>query len=70
MGLKPSHFIKLKTREKATGTRTKMRNPAKLGRIKDIPTKVLRIFNGITRFFPFAMAFSLLNYIDRKLLSH
>jgi hypothetical protein len=46
MGLKPSHFIKLKTREKATGTRTKIKNPAKLGRIKDIPTRVLRIFNG------------------------
>jgi hypothetical protein len=40
MALNPSQFIKLKIREKHTGISTKIKNPAKLGSIKDIPTNV------------------------------
>jgi hypothetical protein len=45
MGLKPSHFITLRTREKITGINTNMRNPAKLGRIKEKPTNVFLAVN-------------------------
>jgi hypothetical protein len=38
--LKPSQFIKLRIKEKNTGISTKIKNPIKLGSIKDIPTKV------------------------------
>ena len=34
----------------------KTANPMKFGRIKDIPTSVLRVFSDIVRFFGFAFA--------------
>jgi hypothetical protein len=45
MALNPSQWEKPRTREKRTGINTNTRNPAKLGRIKDRPTRVFLVVN-------------------------
>jgi hypothetical protein len=40
MAVKPSHFMKLKNREKPTGISTKIRKPIKLGMMKESPSRV------------------------------
>ena len=50
MGVKPSHFITLNTKEKITGIRMNTVKPIKFGRMKDMPTSVLRVFRDIVCF--------------------
>ena len=50
MAVKPSHFITLSTKENTTGIKIKTAKPMKFGKIKDMPTSVLRVFSDIVRF--------------------
>lgn len=52
MGLKPSHSATLNASEKNTGTNTKMKNPTKLGRINDRPTRVFLRLSAICLLLP------------------
>ena len=56
IAVKPSHFIRLSTKENATGIRIKTAKPIKFGKMKDMPTSVLRVFSDMVRFLGVAFA--------------
>ena len=70
MGLKPSHSAMLKAREKKTGIRTKIKNPTKLGMIKERPTRVFLLFSEICFLLIFGVCKTVTSFILKEFMDY